>query len=161
MLTQERLKQLVTYDPTTGLLTCAINRKGSRNKVGDVLGSATRNGHLEVQLDGQKHYIHRLAFLYMMGAMPRGVVDHINRNGSDNRWDNLRDVTQNENTHNQTRLAENNSTGFVGVHRWGEKYRAKINIGKKQMHLGTYDDPAVAAAAYTQAKAALQPVMEG
>ena len=161
MITQERLKQLATYDPETGLFTCAMNRRGSKNKVGDVLGSLTRNGYIEIQFDGQKYMIHRLAVLYMTGKMPEGVIDHINRNPADNRWINLRVVTQFENTHNQFRRPEYNSTGYVGVHRWGGKYRAKIKVRNNQVHLGTFDDPAIAARVYAAAKAQLQPVVEG
>lgn len=160
MITQERLAQLAAYDPATGVFTCAQNRKGSKNKIGDVLGSSTRCGHIEIQLDGRRYLAHRLAFLAMTGLMPTGVVDHINRNPSDNRWSNLRDVTQLENSHNQSRDPRNNSTGFVGVHRWGGKYRAKLVVGQKQIHLGTFDNPSAAAAAYRAAKQAHLPLQE-
>lgn len=161
MITQERLKQLATYDPESGLLVCAMNRKGSKNKIGDVLGSANKVGHIQVQLDSSKYLVHRLAVLYMTGKMPDGVIDHINRDPADNRWSNLRVVTQFENSHNQSRLPERNSTGFVGVHRYGSRYRAKINVNHKQVHLGTFDDPAIAASAYAMAKSQFQPVLEG
>jgi hypothetical protein len=160
MITQERLVQLANYDPATGLLVCAQNRKGSKNKVGDVLGSLTKCGHIEIQLDSHRYLAHRLAFLAMTGSMPTGVVDHINRNPGDNRWSNLRDVTQVENGHNQDRNPQNNRTGFVGVHRWKGKYRAKLVVGQKQIHLGTFDDPSVAAAAYRAAKQEHLPLQE-
>lgn len=157
MITQERLAQLATYNPATGVFICAQNRKGSKNKIGDVLGSLTRRGYVEFHLDGRRYLAHRLAFLAMTGSMPAGVVDHINRNPSDNCWGNLRDVTQIENGHNQNRNPRNNSTGFVGVHRWKGSYRAKLVVGQKQIHLGTFDDPATAAAAYKTAKQAHLP----
>ena len=160
MITQERLKQLVVYNPSTGHLICAMNRKGSKNKIGDVLGSKTKSGHVELSLDGRRYFVRRLAFVYMTGEEPKGVVDHINRDPGDNRWANLREVTQVENGHNQNRLPERNSTGYVGVHRCNGKYRAKVVIGQRQVHLGTYDEPDLAAAAYAAAKAQLQPVLE-
>jgi excinuclease UvrABC ATPase subunit len=160
MITQERLKQLATYEPETGLLICAVNRKGSKNKIGDVLGSFNKSGYVEVQLDGRKYFVHRLAWLYMTGFMPEGVVDHINRDKKDNRWSNLRVVTQVENGHNQNRLAVRNSTGYVGVHRWNGKYRAKIVVKQKQIHLGTFNDPVDAYAAYEAAKQKHQPPQE-
>ena len=161
MITQKRLKQLAAYESGTGLFICAQNRKGSKNKVGDVLGSATKSGYVEIQFDGRRYFAHRLAFLAMTGVMPDGVVDHINKKPSDNRWINLRDVTQVENGHNQDRSPQNNCTGFVGVHRWGGKYRAKLVVGKKQIHLGTFDEPSVAAAAYKTAKQEYLPTYEG
>jgi hypothetical protein len=161
MLTQERLKELATYNPETGLFICAKNRRGSKHKIGDALGSVTNNGYIEIQLDGKRYLAHRLAALAMKGAMPEQVVDHINRNKQDNRWVNLRCVSQVENGHNQYRKPTNNSTGCVGVHRWGGKFRAKINIGKKQIHLGTFENLHNAAESYAQAKANLQPMYEG
>lgn len=160
MITQERLKKLATYDPETGLLICVINRKGSKNKIGDALGSLNKAGYIEVQLDNRKYLAHRLAVLYMNGKMPDGVIDHVNRKPADNRWVNLRIVTQVENGHNQNRLPERNSTGYVGVHRWKGKYRAKLVVNKKQLHLGTFDDPVAASAAYEAAKQKHQPPQE-
>ena len=157
MINKERLDQVATYDPDCGIFICVKNRKGSKNKVGDVLGSRTKGGYIEIQIDGRRYLAHRLAFLTMTGDMPKGVVDHINRDQSDNRWANLRDVTQVENGHNQNRKSLNNSTGFVGVHKWNGKYRAKIVIKQKQMHLGTFDDSCLAAEAYDKAKQSLQP----
>jgi hypothetical protein len=161
VLTQERLRELATYNPETGVFISAKNRRGSKNKVGDVLGSITKGGYIELQLDGKRYFAHRLAVLAMLGSMPEKVVDHINREKLDNRWINLRCVSQVENGHNQDRKPANNSTGCVGVHRWGGKFRAKINIGKKQIHLGTFDNLHKAAEVYAQAKANLQPIYEG
>jgi hypothetical protein len=159
-ITQERLAQLAVYDPKTGLFTCAQNRKGSKNKIGDVLGSFTKSGYTEIQLDSRRYLAHRLAFLAMTGFMPSGVVDHINRDPSDNRWTNLRDVTQVENGHNQNRDPCNNRTGFVGVYCWNNKYRAKLVVAQKQIHLGTFNDPLAAAAVYEAEKQKYQPLQE-
>lgn len=161
MITQERLAQLAAYDPATGVFTCAQNRKGSKNKIGDALGSSTRCGHIEIQLDGRRYLAHRLAVLAMTGVMPEKVVDHINQNKTDNRWINLRCVSQVENGHNQIRSSSRNGTGFVGVHKWQGKYRAKIVVNQKQVHLGTFHCPELAAAAYNEAKRKLQPIYEG
>jgi len=152
MITQERLKELASYDPESGLFICAKNRRGSKNKVGDILGSLTGAGYIEIQLDGRRYLAHRLAVLAMTGVMPEKVVDHINQIKTDNRWINLRCVSQVENGHNQTRKAKRNSTGFVGVHKWQGKYRAKIVVNQKQVHLGTFDCPQLAAASYNAAK---------
>jgi hypothetical protein len=160
MLTQSRLAELATYDPTTGVFICVQNRRGSKNKVGDVLGSLTAQGYIAIQFDNKRYLAHRLAVLAMTGKMPEKVVDHINRNRTDNRWTNLRCVSQVENAHNQDREAKRNSTGFVGVHRWQGRYRAKIVVNHKQKHLGTFDYPDLAAAAYTAAKKELQPTIE-
>lgn len=158
MLTQERLKSLVNYNPDTGVFTCAKHRIGGTRQIGEPLGSLC-NGYVEMGIDRRNYYAHRLAFLYMTGEFPSCPIDHINRCKTDNRWCNLRKVTVMENCHNQTRKADYNQTGFVGVHRCGKKFRAKINLANRQVHLGTFCTAEEAALAYSAAKAQMQPSM--
>jgi hypothetical protein len=65
--------------------------------------------------------------------------DHINRNRSDNRRENLRPATIQENTRNRG-LQSNNTSGITGV-TWKEdkkKWKAYISINKRQIHLGYF-----------------------
>jgi len=113
MLTQKRLKELLRYNPETGHFTWLVSTAW-RIKVGDVAGSvSTCSGkkYIETNVDGERYRLHRLVFLYMTGEMPHNHVDHINGNGLDNRWINLRQVTLREN-HRNTRLQSNNTSGF-------------------------------------------------
>jgi len=86
------------------------------------------------------HLIHRLAFLYMEGSFPSDDVDHINGNGTDNRWINLRSVKRVENARN-VKLLSSNTSGHAGVgwdvHR--NKWRARITVNNKTKHLGRFD----------------------
>jgi len=162
MLTQERLKELVSYSPDTGLFTAIKNRKGSKNKTGSILGSFTKAGYIEFAIDGKNYYAHRLAVLYMTGCLPE-ITDHINRNRSDNRWTNLRVCTQQVNTHNDGLLPRSHSIlKWRGVYSNHKKYIAKININHKQIYLGTFNTPEEAHMKYVSEKLKYQPnVYEG
>ncbi|OJW82859.1 MAG: hypothetical protein BGO66_02960 [Alicycliphilus sp. 69-12] len=96
----EVIGQLLSYDPTTGNLTW---KESPRYGIpaGAVAGSKNARGYLQVMVAGQKHYAHRLAWLLHYGAWPARVIDHINRDKTDNRIDNLRDVSQAVNLQNR------------------------------------------------------------
>lgn len=79
-------------------------------------------------------------------------VDHINGNGLDNRRENLRLAASCQNTRN-SRLRVDNSSGYKGVS-WkkeSSKWVARIMKDKKMVHLGYFDDPTEAYAAYCAA----------
>ena len=127
VITQDRLKELLHYEPLTGIFTRLV--KTNRNvRVGEVAGTVRKTGYKQLHLDGKVYRAHRLAFLYMTGDIP-DVIDHINRLRDDNSWDNLRAASSYINNCN----ACSNNT-FVGVHRADAKYRAYA-FGQ---HIGTY-----------------------
>jgi Putative phage serine protease XkdF/HNH endonuclease len=88
--TPERLRELMDYDPLTGVFTAKV-RTGGRVVPGTVLG--TNNcGYVRISVDGKLYYGHQLAFLFMTGSIP-SEIDHDDRKRGNNRWANLRDVT--------------------------------------------------------------------
>lgn len=148
-LTQERLKELMHYDRDTGIFTWKVAR-GSRARIGDVVGSLNKRlGYRMTQIDGQVYYLHRLAFLYVEGVVPKNIkVDHINRNKTDNRWVNLRLVSNECNARNCS-LSKNNKSGIIGVSRIKTtgRFRASIFGGSGAKNLGhfkTKKDAAIA-----------------
>jgi len=155
MLTQERLKELFVYNPDTGELIVAKNRKGSSKKIGMIAGSITKAGYIEIDIDTKRYTVHRLAFLYMNGKFPDNVVDHINGVKDDNRFSNLVECSQADNRQNVIKIKSTNTTGFTGVFVYKDKYRAKINIDGKQVHLGEFDTKELASEAYQKAKSSL------
>jgi HNH endonuclease/AP2 domain len=144
-LTQQRLKELLNYDPTTGIWTWIKGRPGT--SVGKVAGKIDDEGYRRINVDRNGYRSARLAFLYMTGAWPIHEADHKNRNRLDDRWENLRDATRSQQEFNKP------STGkipFKGVVLYkGKKYRARI--GKKNKSLGFFDTPEEAYAAYLKA----------
>lgn len=152
-LTQARLKELLHYDPETGVFTWRVRSCNRWPTVGRPAGTPDGKGYLMIMVDQERYKAHRLAFLYVTGRFPAHQVDHISGSVSDNRWVNLRCATQAENMQNR-RVRSDNSSGFPGVN-WNTrvgKYIARICVGGVRRHLGCFDDPAEAGKAYLDAK---------
>lgn len=104
-LSAERLREVLHYEPTTGVFTW-IGPAHPRRRPGDIIGATGKGsgrGHRVVQIDYSPYYVHRLAWLYMTGEWPPDEVDHINNDPTDNRWVNLRAATHEENIFNTWR----------------------------------------------------------
>lgn len=154
-LTSERLRQLVHYDPETGIFTRKEDRGG--HKAGEVMGSVSHRGYMKIGVDMRRYYAHRLAWLYMHGEMPK-VVDHINGNTLDNRIANLRNVSQAENLQNITRPSRNSTSGMLGVYKKRRKWASALSLNNRTVRLGYFETKEAAYAAYVEAKRRLHPM---
>jgi len=136
ILTRARLKKLLSYDPETGVFTWLLSR--GTQSAGNTAGCDGGEGYTIVKIDRQPHGAHRLAFLYMYGAMPE-EVDHVNHVRDDNRWVNLRPATRASNSLNYSRSSHNTSgtTGVCWDKRAG-KWAAYIHTNGKQKRLGRF-----------------------
>src|SRR6516164_5991164 len=92
MLTAHRLRKILSYDPVTGKFRWKVTT-GSRAIAGSLAGTRGRRGHNQIRIDGKLYQSSRLAWLYKTGRWPKLEIDFINRNRSDTRWANLREVT--------------------------------------------------------------------
>jgi hypothetical protein len=149
MLTQERLKELLTYNPETGVFTRNF-AKGNR-AAGSVTGCLNK-GYLRTTCDKHPYANHRLAWLYVHGVMPELDVDHINRDKSDNRICNLRLATASQNQFNAGPRSDS-TTGIKGVS-WVKaikKFKAAICVRGERTILGYFPTVVEAAAAYARA----------
>jgi hypothetical protein len=152
MLTIQRLRNVLAYEPTTGLFTWLV-RTSNRVRVGDVAGSEGCN-YLVISVDGSRYLAHRLAWFYVTGEWPPGDIDHKDTNYLNNAWDNLRPATRSQNNAN-THRPTTNTSGFKGVW-WNPptcNWRAHIQVNGRHIHLGLFDTPENAHAAYCAAAA--------
>ncbi len=139
-LTQEELKELLNYDPLTGVFVWK-NIDSNRVKVGDIAGHKESNGYIRIKIMGKNYLAHRLAWLYVHGYLPEYIMDHRNRI-RDNNWIlNLREASQQCNMRNRKSNA-NNSSGVKGVcyDKHANKWKAQIQINRKTKNLGIYID---------------------
>ena len=137
-LTAEYLRSILHYDPATGIFTWKVSTS-NRIKVGDIAGCPGGGGYPQIRAQRRLHQAHRLAWLYVYGEWPKGQIDHINRNRSDNRISNLREVTNKQNGQNKSKRSDNTS-GHPGVHwyKQSSKWVACIMHNYKRIHLGCF-----------------------
>lgn len=151
MLTQERLKELLHYDPETGLFkNIAPRKKVKPNSIAGHLDPSI--GYVGITIDKRKYYAHRLAFLYMTGSFPKNIVDHVDGDGANNKWKNLRDVSRTINQQNIKRASKISSTGLLGAYKKRNKFCSAIKVNKIIVRLGSFDTALESHIAYVNAK---------
>lgn len=154
-LTYERLVDVLSYDKYTGAFTWAKSRKKCTNGKA-ICGTANSNGYLRVGIDGVRYTLHRLAWFYVYGEIPKNDIDHINGVRTDNRILNLRSVTRSTNLENiRSAKGHNKSTGILGAYRHRDKFTSRIQVRGKSFHLGMFDTKEAAHEAYITAKRAM------
>lgn len=153
-MNQDRLRELLSYDPDTGVFTWLVPKGRSRR--GQVAGCVSVNGYVEIRIDRHHHLGHRLAWLYVFGEFPKEQIDHINNDRSDNRLSNLRAATNSQNHCNKKRPV-NNTSGVKGV-TWDtdrQRWAAQLVVNGNRKFLGRFAEIADATAAVEQARAAM------
>lgn len=156
-LTQERLKEVLHYDPVTGIFTNLMTRGGEL--AGTAAGTIDAYGYVEISIDSQKFKAHRLAWFYATGKWPDPECDHHNRARHDNRLTNLREASPAQQRQNQAVRCDSR-TGIKGVTYIAKKnrYGARIMVGGRSVWLGQgFLTAEEAGAAYAKAKARLHP----
>lgn len=123
--TLERVRELLLYDSETGLLSWRSVRRGVRGGT----GCKRAGGYILITIDRERILAHRLAIFYVTGLWPEGNVDHIDGDTSNNRFSNLRVVSQQANVQNIRAATRRNKTGLLGVsyHSRDKLWRARIH----------------------------------
>lgn len=151
-LSQDYLKECLYYNPETGVFTWN-NRPISHFKnqmyqdIWNLKYSNTESGYtnvagyLSICINYKRYLAHRLAFLYVEGYIPENGIDHIDRNRLNNKWSNLREVSQSCNLQN-CNLRKNNTSGINGVswHKNKNKWVSYIVINYETKHIGIFDN---------------------
>lgn len=163
MISDYDFAALVHYEPDTGRFfwnarevraphDAAWNTRYAGRQTGHTAGP---RGDLYIRAHRRSILAHRLAWFISYGRWPHNI-DHINRDFTDNRLANLREVTPQENSQNRAMQA-NNSSGCIGVF-WAERqkaWRAQIGHRGQRIYLGYFKSKDAARDAYRAAKAAL------
>lgn len=139
MVTQDRLKELFSYDPDTGLFTRLITIR--QFKAGVVAGTRMKLGYICITADKKRYLAHRLAWLYVHGEFPVGLIDHRNGVVDDNRISNLRIADKSKNAMNAKKPSDNTS-GHKGIdfHKGTGKWRARVTACGREHHLGLFNN---------------------
>ena len=159
---------MLEYIPETGDLVWKVKRPGFA-KIGGIAGHTDDNhrGHAyrKITVLGKVYKAHRVVWTMHYGDIPDGMdIDHINGNCLDNRLQNLRAVSQKDNTQNIDKARSDSSTGIRGVFPIRSKvtgditrYRVTVNAYGKRVHIGYFKDADGAEAAYREARSKLHP----
>jgi hypothetical protein len=157
LLTAEKLRELLDYDPVSGVFRWRVKPNKSI-AAGAEAGSVSGDGYLRIVIGRVTYYCNRLAVLYMTGEWPAGVVDHRDGNTLSNAWLNHRDTSQGINQQNRHRASSRSKTGLLGVVVCGNAFQAFIREpGRpgepgKQRYLGRYRTAEEAHSVYLAAK---------
>jgi hypothetical protein len=145
MLTQEELQTKLDYDKVTGNFYWRTGPlKGKL--AGCKCGTLPDQGYWEITISKKRYKAHRLAWLYVYGTFPEKVIDHIDHDRTNNRIDNLREANIHVNSKNKT-LYHTNKSGYPGVDRHGDNWKARIGVNGTKVLLGVFStfEEAVAA----------------
>lgn len=126
-LTQEELKTIISYDEKTGEF----------KKISSTTTIRLNKRYLQISIKGKYRPLHRLAWFYKYGEVPI-EIDHKDHNRMNNKIENLRNVDRSANLKNKSKQ-KNNTSGFCGVYKSGNKWRARISIDGNIFNIGSYD----------------------
>lgn len=160
-LTADRARELLSYDAETGALVWRKRGKGTFDKryAGKPAGCWSGNsvvdgaGAIVVRVDDRLYKAHRVIWLIVTGKWPKGDVDHINRDPTDNRWANLRDVSHEINMRNMRPRKDSGGIKGVSLHSPSGKWRARLRHEGKEVFLGLHTTREAAIKARKQAEA--------
>lgn len=144
---------VIEYDPSSPTGLRWLVATSNRVRVGSpALCGQHSNGYYSGQVLGTRQYAHRVVWFLHTGEWPE-QVDHINGNRRDNRIENLREVTNQQNAFNRRSVK--------GYTLYRDKYMAYITVDYKFKFLGYYGTPEAARGAYLAAKRVLHVFEDG
>lgn len=151
-LTQSELQETLSYDPETGLFHWIKPRK--KVVLGSVAGTIAKGGYRVIKIRQRLYFAHRLAWLYVYGRWPEGLIDHRDHDTGNNRISNLRECSNSQNQQNRRGADRASKTGVLGVSPQGSMFIATICADGQQIYLGHFPTVEEASFAYQEAKKA-------
>jgi hypothetical protein len=146
MITRERVKELLDYNPVEGVLRWKV-RTARCVRIGEIAGQGHRGEKgYNIGINGKRYKTSRICFLHYYGFLPE-TVDHINRNPHDNRIINLRAATNAENCRNRKPYGSSKYLGVSWFKQSG-KWKAQIKHDGEVIYLGLFEKDYEAAVAY-------------
>lgn len=142
MISIDELKKLVVYDGRVGrFFWISKSGKGIKKSKNGEVGSYDSHGYRQVRILGNLYKEHQLVWFYVYGEWANNQLDHINHKRDDNRIENLRLSSFEENAKNRP-MQKNNKTGHVGVYlsKRTKKYQSYITSNGKRLNLGSFSD---------------------
>ena len=136
MVTKELLNELFEYK--NGILYSKVDRYKTAIKKGNVVGSISNQGYLRTCINYKSYKLHRLIFMMFYGYMPV-EIDHVNGNKTDNRIENLREVSHSQNEWNKSKTVRN-TTGIKNITFENGKWRVRVGANNKTINVGIFDN---------------------
>ena len=149
-LDPKNVQEIFEYRAAEGALYWRHRTRG--HAAGVLAGCKRRDGYQEVRFGGKSYLLHRLIWCHVYGQMPIAYIDHIDGDKSNNRVENLRDVSHTVNVQNSEKPAGKLS---AGVGKSYNKYFAQIQSNGERKYLGLFSTELEAAQAYQNARAVL------
>lgn len=143
-MTQEKIKEIFEYNKK-GFLVWK-KPVSNRIKKGQRAGHFSTRGSTDINVRGERYKEHSLVWLYFKGYLPKRI-DHADNNPRNNKIENLRECTQQQNCFNRT-SSKKSLSGLKGVHKNGDKWQAQITFNYKKIYLGLFKNKFDAAKAY-------------
>lgn len=138
LLTQFELFKILSYNPWTGKFIW-LKSPNTKIRIGDIAGSEHIKGYWHTKINGKQYLNHQLAWLYMTGEFTP-MIDHVDTNGFNNIWTNLRETNKITNNCNRGPI-KSNKLGVKGVtkSKCGKKFQVNISYNNINYYLGTFD----------------------
>jgi len=149
MITQERLKELFDYQDGTFI----------RRKTGmSIVANFGNKRYLRVYVDNKPYSLHRMIYLWNHGHLPK-TLDHIDGNRANNKIENLREATQQQNCLNRKHHS-NSKSPYKNVYlqspiknaEWKRNWVVRVNVGGKSKYIGSFEDLELADLVATEAR---------
>lgn len=146
-ITPENVHDLFEY--RDGSLFWKISKRGIKRE--SKLAGTYQHGYIQVRFRKEHYYAHRIVWLMFYGEWPAQLIDHIDRDKSNNRIENLRLASKSQNNVNARRARSDSRSGYRGVHARRGRWAASIRMNGERRFLGSFASVELAAAAYDSA----------